>query len=447
MRRIPRLINRALRRGSAARQPADGSMPAFVLDSGSRDSGSRDSSSRTGSQARGFGIRRRRRVQVLAAVAAVGVLGLVVYAGHATSAFGAASRSQASAQRQEPVQPAMPAGTSGPAASQVALTGSGTAAAGKGNAFGQIILPDVLIVAPNGLTTRQIAGLRKISGVRNMITFDGARVSAGGQQMNVIGVNPDTFRSWVPLATASNQAFWNALSSGEFVAAAGAATSHGLLAGDDYQLVGASSQVVKFAMAAKLGLTGVDLMVNEATSARLGLVRQVAGLISAPGVSLTTLKAKVTNVLGPSGRMEVLRSQLPVATVPTGTVPTNYIQLFQASAADYCPGLSWTVLAAIGQIESGDGQNMGPSSAGALGPMQFMPATWAAWGIDGFGQTGPPNVMNPFDAVPAAARLLCANGAAAGGQSLYKAIFDYNHADWYVREVLSLAAQYAANYP
>ena len=65
----------------------------------------------------------------------------------------------------------------------------------------------------------------------------------------------------------------------------------------------------------------------------------------------------------------------------------------------------------------------------------------------GFGQTGPPNVMNPFDAVPAAARLLCADGAAAGGQSLYNAIFDYNHADWYVREVLSLAAEYAANYP
>ena len=47
--------------------------------------------------------------------------------------------------------------------------------------------------------------------------------------------------------------------------------------------------------------------------------------------------------------------------------------------------------------------------------------------------------MNPFDAVPSAARLLCADGAASGGQSLRTAIFDYNHATWYVDEVLTLA--------
>ena len=132
--------------------------------------------------------------------------------------------------------------------------------------------------------------------------------------------------------------------------------------------------------------------------------------------------------------------------MPSGTLPDSYLQLFQASAARYCPGLSWTVLAAIGQIESADGTNEGPSTAGALGPMQFLPSTWAVWGIDGFGQTGPPNVLNPYDAVPSAARLLCAGGAAAGGGSLFNAIFDYNHADWYVREVLGLAAEYAADY-
>ena len=99
------------------------------------------------------------------------------------------------------------------------------------------------------------------------------------------------------------------------------------------------------------------------------------------------------------------------------------------------------MLAAIGQIESGDGQNMGPSTAGALGPMQFLPSTWKVWGIDGFGETGPPDVMNPFDAVPSAARLLCADGAATGGQGLRQAIFDYNHANWYVDEVLTLAGR------
>ena len=51
--------------------------------------------------------------------------------------------------------------------------------------------------------------------------------------------------------------------------------------------------------------------------------------------------------------------------------------------------------------------------------------------------------MNPFDAVPSAARLLCAGGAASGGQGLRTAIFDYNHATWYVDEVLTLAGEYA----
>ncbi len=103
------------------------------------------------------------------------------------------------------------------------------------------------------------------------------------------------------------------------------------------------------------------------------------------------------------------------------------------------------MLAAIGQIESGDGANMGPSSAGALGPMQFLPSTWATWGITAFGETGPPNIMDPYDAVPAAARLLCADGAGSPG-GVRGAIFAYNHATWYVNEVLALAQQYARDY-
>jgi hypothetical protein len=317
----------------------------------------------------------------------------------------------------------------------------------KTSPFRQIILPDLLVVAPKGLTAGQMTRLRKITGVRNMITFDGAQITASGRPVSVIGVNPATFRSWVPLAAASNQALWSALSRGEFVASASSGKSLGLKAGKSYTLTGTTSQVITYAASASLGLAGVDLLVNEATSRKLGLVRQVAGLISAPGVSLTTLDQKVSKILGPGGRIEVLRSQkLPVATVAPGTRPTTYLQLFKASAADYCPGLSWTVLAAIGQIESADGENLGPSTAGALGPMQFLPSTWAIWGIDGFGETGPPNILNPYDAVPSAARLLCADGAAAGGSSLSQAIFDYNHATWYVNEVRALAAEDAADY-
>jgi hypothetical protein len=200
----------------------------------------------------------------------------------------------------------------------------------------------------------------------------------------------------------------------------------------------------------------VDLLVDTQLSRELGLVHRVAALISAPGASLATLTAKVRAVLGPSAKIVSLRQQqLPtVSATPaaagatSGQLPTTYLQLFQESAARYCPGLSWTVLAAIGQIESADGTNMGPSSAGARGPMQFLPSTWAAWGIDAFGQTGPPDIMNPYDAVPSAARMLCADGAASGGSGgLTAAIFDYNHATWYVNEVLALAAEYARDFP
>jgi Transglycosylase SLT domain len=260
-------------------------------------------------------------------------------------------------------------------------------------------------------------------------------------------VNPAQFRSWVPLQTASDQPFWTALASGEFVAATAARKSLGLHAGASYQLTGASAQPVRFGGAASLGIEDVDLLVDSKLSAKLGLVHRVAALISAPGVGLTKLTTEVKAVLGPSGKIvSVRQQQLPVKKVNTDQLPTTYLQLFQESAAKYCPGLSWTVLAAIGQIESADGTNDGPSPAGALGPMQFEPSTWAVWGIDGFGQTGPPNIMNPYDAVPSAARMLCGDGAAAGGASLSAAIFDYNHADWYVREVLSLAAEYAQDY-
>jgi murein DD-endopeptidase MepM/ murein hydrolase activator NlpD len=101
-------------------------------------------------------------------------------------------------------------------------------------------------------------------------------------------------------------------------------------------------------------------------------------------------------------------------------------------------GVPWQVLAAINKIESNFGRNLGPSSAGAVGWMQFMPNTWLRWGTDGDGD-GVADPWNPYDAVFAAARYLAASG---GGADVARAIFAYNHADWYVREVLGLANLY-----
>jgi len=334
-----------------------------------------------------------------------------------------------------------------PGAASASRTAS-TNGADAATAFRQIILPDLLIVEPSGLTPGKVAAIRKISGVRNVIAFDGGEIKAGGRPVSVIGVNPAQFRSWTPPRTASDQGFWAALADGRFVASPAARARLGLRRGASYQLAGASAKSVPFGMAARLGIGGVDLLVNARTSRQLGLVHSVAALISAPGAGLAWLTRETRAVLGGAARIVSLRPQrLPAASAVSGQLPGSYPSLFRQSAARYCPRMSWTILAAIGQIESADGTNVGPSAAGALGPMQFLPSSWKAWGIAGFGRSGPPDIMNPYDAVPSAARMLCADGAARGGRALYQAIFDYNHAGWYVSEVLGLAAEYARDYP
>lgn len=116
----------------------------------------------------------------------------------------------------------------------------------------------------------------------------------------------------------------------------------------------------------------------------------------------------------------------------------QYKRLYKKSAKKYGFGKDWYILAAVGKVESNHGENMGPSSAGALGPMQFMPSTWKTSGVDGNGD-GVANVMDPKDTIPAAARYLKAGGAP---EDWYAALFSYNHADWYVKKVLGVAEGY-----
>ena len=99
-------------------------------------------------------------------------------------------------------------------------------------------------------------------------------------------------------------------------------------------------------------------------------------------------------------------------------------------------GIPWQVLAAINKIESNFGRNMGPSSAGAVGWMQFIPDTWLRWGMDASGD-GIADPWNAEDAVYSAARYLAAAG---GSTDISRGIFAYNHAQWYVDDVLELAA-------
>jgi hypothetical protein len=127
---------------------------------------------------------------------------------------------------------------------------------------------------------------------------------------------------------------------------------------------------------------------------------------------------------------------LPTACGPIA-VPVFLPPIYQAAAQAYDLGPAGpSILAAINEIESGFGQNLGPSSAGAVGWMQFMPSTWAMYGVDA-NSDGARDPNEPHDAIFAAARYLRAAGMPEDPEG---AVFAYNHADWYVAEVMARAA-------
>src|ERR1700710_144094 len=132
---------------------------------------------------------------------------------------------------------------------------------------------------------------------------------------------------------------------------------------------------------------------------------------------------------------------LSASTCAAAAVPPILVPIYQRAAAQYGLGFQGpAILAGINAVETGFGTNMGPSSAGAEGWMQFMPSTWAEWGVDAKGD-GIADPDNPEDAIFSAARYLAAAGMPT---DTYGAIYAYNHADWYVSEVLADAGCYAA---
>ncbi len=146
-------------------------------------------------------------------------------------------------------------------------------------------------------------------------------------------------------------------------------------------------------------------------------------------------QATEPSLIGPSA-LEV--QAVPNFFIEDFDIPPFLLPIYQAAGSEY--GIRWEVLAAINRIETAFGTNLNVSSAGALGWMQFMPATWETYGVDANGD-GEKDPFNPADAIFAAARYL---KAAGGDQDLRKAIWAYNHADWYVDDVMEGASQVAS---
>ena len=144
-------------------------------------------------------------------------------------------------------------------------------------------------------------------------------------------------------------------------------------------------------------------------------------------------------------RRDADTARLPASTPVGATAIPPDVERAYRDAAPTCPGLDWTLLAAVGQVESGHGRDDGPSSAGAIGPMQFMPATFAAYGVDADGD-GTADPWSVRDAVFSAARYLCASGAGRGAEGVHAALLTYNHAEWYVDLVLAARTAIRARY-
>ena len=128
--------------------------------------------------------------------------------------------------------------------------------------------------------------------------------------------------------------------------------------------------------------------------------------------------------------------------VALADIPGNYLQWIRQAGDRY--GLDWSVIAGIYSIETDFGRldapgvRSGENFAGAGGPGQFLAGTWRIYGVDGDGD-GVKDRYNPADAIPGTANLLRRSGAPADYR---RAVFAYNHASWYVDDVLARAARY-----
>jgi hypothetical protein len=178
--------------------------------------------------------------------------------------------------------------------------------------------------------------------------------------------------------------------------------------------------------------------------ARRGSARRLAGLVAVLGLLFVVVLVAIF------GAVNTLRQQgggYGPSGLALSDIPRAYLVLYQAAGERY--RIDWTVLAAIGSIETDHGRSTAPgvrsgvnSHGCCAGPMQFYVAgrhsTWATYGVDGNGD-GRLSPYEPADAIPAAARYLRASGAPRDYRG---AIYAYNHADWYVEDVLARAARY-----
>jgi murein DD-endopeptidase MepM/ murein hydrolase activator NlpD len=168
--------------------------------------------------------------------------------------------------------------------------------------------------------------------------------------------------------------------------------------------------------------------------------RAGCGCLGCAGVLLITLVILTGSVGVLAGDWGgIARPSLPEPAAAVADIPPDYLARYQDAGRSH--GLDWPVLAAVGRVESDHGRltaACAPNEAGAIGPMQFLPATFVeAAALAGLASDA--DACDPADAIPAAAAYLLSRGAPDDWR---RALFAYNHSDAYVDLVLAWAARY-----
>ncbi len=304
--------------------------------------------------------------------------------------------------------------------------------------------PDVVVELGFSATGAQVARLRAVPGVEAVAVLDAGRVRTPYVNLFGVGVDPSEFREFTPRITAASDQLWEAVAHGDLAASYSYERNLRDHFGQRITAASGHQRTPRLGAFASFGIPGADVVVSHEVARWLGMLPARRLLVAAPRLSLARLTDAVHAVMGQRAHVQLLRpsavDQSRISDYARQVIPAQYLRLYRA-AAGTCPGLPWSVLAAIGAVETGHGRDTSTSSAGAMGPMQFLPSTWRYYGRDADGD-GKADIMDPVDAIYSAAYYLCDSGGGRGGQALYDAIFAYNHADWYVRAVLDLAVRY-----
>ena len=316
----------------------------------------------------------------------------------------------------------------------------------------QLFVPDLIAAVPGGITAAQLARIRKLSGVRAVLAVDGGKVTVNGRSADVLGVSPQALRPWTPPVTAAGQRGLVRLSQGKLITTARRGRGCTWSAGKPYPVSAAVRAQVPFGGAARSSVPGADAVVNQARSAQLGLARNFAVLINAPGG-----EPDHPHRPGPVGHRRARRwSTWWLSLVTVGQLPVEHRRPGRAcpratcscsrsrppSTARGCPGRCWPRSARSRAATA----RTWPVHRRRPRPDAVPAVHLGGWGIDG---VRPARRAGHHE--PARRRALGRPPAVRRrrGQQrhgLPQAIFDYNHATWYVNEVLTLAAEYAQNY-